>query len=100
MTYTQRILQLMEYWINQNKGIQKDFLIKIGVNPNNVSKYKNGDNDFTPEQITEACKLTGASADWVLGLTKEMFRTSGKKTSIAKIKEALRELEESLKVKT
>jgi hypothetical protein len=58
MTYTQRILQLMEYWISQNKGIQKDFLIKIGVNPNNVSKYKNGDNDFTPEQITEACKLT------------------------------------------
>jgi uncharacterized protein YneF (UPF0154 family) len=36
----------------------------------------------------------------VLGLTKEMFRTSGKKTSIAKIKEALRELEESLKVKS
>jgi len=90
----QRILQLMEWAVSsdlvKNEG---QFWDKIGFIKNNVSNVRRGHQSFRIDHITAACTLTGANANWVLGIEEEMFRNGTAKDPVQIIKQALRMLE-------
>src|SRR5438128_12223537 len=70
-----RMLELAAWAVaNQYADSEGDYWQAIGFARTSISKVRSGTQSFTVAQITSACKLTGASADWVLGLGKEMFR--------------------------
>jgi hypothetical protein len=77
---------------------EKDFATKIGLNPTNLPKVKTGGVSFTVEQITQACLLTGANANWILGIDKIKIRVA-EKEPLAMIRQGLEALEQAGKVK-
>jgi hypothetical protein len=71
----ERMLKLMDWAVSEDLAIDNaDFLEKIGFTRTNIYKVKAGTNGFTNEQIWNACKLTGASADYIFGFTNSMMR--------------------------
>lgn len=67
------MFRLMDYAVSAglvaNEG---EFLDKIGNTRTNITRLKRGLQGFSKEQILNACKLTGSSADYVFGFTKVM----------------------------
>ena len=47
---------------------QSEFGAILGVSMHAVSKWENGVNDMTSQQVYVLCKHFGISADWLLGL--------------------------------
>lgn len=75
--------------IAKNQG---DALEQIGLNPANFRKIRSGANKFTVDQIDSACRITGASADYIFGYTNHMMRKEPR-TPVEMIKAALQMLE-------
>lgn len=68
------MLKLMEYSVEEGLAENSsDFMEKIGNTKYNLAHVKNGRQGFTKAQILKACKLTGASADFVFGLTDSII---------------------------
>lgn len=50
---------------------QSDFAARTGIKQTTLSAYERGKSDPTASNILLICLATGASADWLLGLTKD-----------------------------
>lgn len=71
----QRMIELMEWAVaNKIAPTEGEYWAMIVFPRNNLSNVKKGIYGFTKDQIRNACKSTGASADWVMGLENNMFR--------------------------
>lgn len=95
----ERMLALMKWAID--KGIKENegqYLEAIGFTRNNIRNIRAGINSFTLKHIVNACNLTGASANWLLGLDNQMLRKPGK-SAIEILKDAVVAVEQELKKK-
>lgn len=93
----QRMLLLMEWAIQI--GIaenQSQYMEMIGFSRTNINNIRNSHQHFTREHILKACELTGASADYVFGLTNLRLRKPPRK-GIELLKEAVGAVEQDLK---
>lgn len=85
---------LMDHCIKTKQyRTEKQFLEAIGFSFRNISQVRNGGQSFRLEHIRTACELTGANANWILGLEKNMLRKAEQKDPLLKLKEATTELE-------
>lgn len=93
----QRMLTLMAWAID--KGIadtETEYLEKIGFSRTNMSNVRKGMQGFTKEHIYTACKLTGASADYIFGFTN-LIKRKPSKSSIELLKDVVLAVEEEMK---
>ena len=91
------MLLLMKYAIDTGlEPNESKFLINIGFSRTNLSNIKTGHQSFTIDQIIKACELTGANANWILGIEHNMKRKESK-NPISKMKELTIELESIIK---
>jgi hypothetical protein len=93
----ERMFKLME-WSVENGLVptQSHFLDAIGFTRNNLTKVRKGLQGFRGEHILKACQFTGASADYIFGLTNEMKRKATRKP-LDLLKEAVVAVEHELK---
>jgi hypothetical protein len=92
----QRMLQLMEWAVANGMAANRgEYLDKIGFTRNNLNKVKKGIQSFQIEQILSACILTGASADYIFGLSNEMTRKKVKQP-LELLKEAVIAIEHDM----
>lgn len=88
-----RMIEVMEYAVNnklaENEG---DFWEQIKFTRTALSNIRKGVQSFRINHIINACNATGVSADWILGLDNNMFRTIQKPT-IQTLKEIVAEME-------
>lgn len=77
---------------------ESEFYEMIGYTRNNISSIRSGTTSFTKEHILEACRITGASADYIFGFTNSMQRKKPAR-SIELLKEAVMAVETELKKK-
>ncbi len=90
------MLKLLDHMIKSNVAKNLgDAAEHIGFNNANMWKVKRGKNKFTVDQIEAACRITGASADYVFGLTATMMRKPARRP-IDQIREAVQTLETML----
>jgi transcriptional regulator with XRE-family HTH domain len=88
--HTKNAMKLFEYALSNNlAGTQKELCEKIGLVQTNIAEIRNGRRSFTIDQLYLLLKLTNGSADWVLGLSTEMFRTKKSKKPIQQFDEAV-----------
>lgn len=93
------MLQLMNWAIEDGLAkSQNDYLEKIGFTRTNISNTRRGKQGFRKEHILNACKLTGASADWIFGFTNTRLRKPARKP-VELLREAVRSVEAELKSK-
>lgn len=52
---------------------QNDFCEATGVLKQNLNNIKNGDNHFTPEHIEKAVKTYNINANWIFGVSDQIF---------------------------
>lgn len=89
-----RMLLLMEWAIKDGVAIhESDYLQKINFPRTNISNVRKGRLSFNKEHIHNACKLTGASADYIYGFTHTILRKENK-NPLEMIKQAVMALEE------
>lgn len=76
----ERMLQLMNYVVNvvNNYGSEDEFMRAIDFAPTNISNVRQGRQRFKKDHIENACKITGASADYIFGFTNTMMRKESK----------------------
>lgn len=92
----QRMLQLIEWAVNKKlAATESDFLEDIGFHRNNIVVVRRGGRKFTREQIFEACRITGASTDWIFGFINTMKRSADKQP-IEQLKAAVTAIENQL----
>lgn len=94
-----RIFKLCE-WSVKNDLVENEgeFWEKIGFARTSISKVKEGIQGFTREQIRKACILTGANANWILGIEKNMFRESKEQDPLMMLKKVTAAIESHLGV--
>ena len=94
-----RMLALLD-WSLANKLVstEKEYFEKIKFARTNISNIRRGHQSFTRDHILEACKFTGANANWILGLETNMMRKESKKP-LDQIKQAIVALESELKTR-
>lgn len=63
-----------------------------GIAPNNIANIRKGTQSFNNNHILNICKHFNISADFIFGLTTNLFRQSAKETPIQRIESALQEL--------
>ena len=68
MDYIERLKALRE---DNDKG-QDEIAKVLNCKQSAVSKYENGKLKYKVEDIIELCKLYGVSADYILGLPKNL----------------------------
>ncbi|MBQ3193543.1 MAG: helix-turn-helix transcriptional regulator [Oscillospiraceae bacterium] len=73
-TYQTRLRQLRE---DQDKT-QKEIAAYLGINQTVYSRYETGKNDMKPFQIIALCEYYQVSADYLLGLPKNLPYGLGK----------------------
>lgn len=89
------MMKVMEYVIANeewNISTQVEWCEAIGYHPSNIVNIRNGKQSFGNENIRLCCITFNISADYIYGLTDQMFRISSKQTPIQRIEAALREL--------
>jgi hypothetical protein len=92
--YNFRMFELLDYCLaNKKVTSKKDWFERIGSSANNESNYRSGQTSFTVDQVIEACKVSGFSSDWVMGLSEVKFRNESKLSPLDRIKIAVNELE-------
>lgn len=88
------MIDLMSYAVSsglaRNEG---DYWAQIGFPRTAISMIRNGTQSFRVPYIINACNLTGASADWVLGISPDMFRRDRSKPVIDTLREMVAEME-------
>lgn len=95
---TKNSFKLFEYAMSNNlAGNQGELCEKIGIFRENLYQIKAGKRSFTHDQLLALLQLTGASADWVYGLSKEMFRTGKKKSPMQQFNEAVATIKDLVK---
>jgi hypothetical protein len=88
-----RMYEVYEYALNNNiVATDKEWCEKIGMVQQNFTRVKSGRGSYTVQQMIEACKLTGASLDYVAGLSKTMKRNETKLSAVQMIEEGLRRI--------
>ena len=97
----QRMLQLME-WAIKNKIAtnETDYCKQIEFRRSNIINIKNLHQSFSKFTIVKACEITGANANWILGIEEVMFRSSKSKSAMQLLKEATVAIELELKALT
>lgn len=91
----QRMLQLMDWAVkNGIAETENEYWTKIEFARTNISNIKAGRQGFTRNHILLACKMTGANANWILGLEKNMFRENTAKTPVELLRQVVMQLEE------
>lgn len=89
-----RMIELMEYAVKndiaRNEG---EYWKLIKFQRTGISAIRDGIQSFRVHHITNACLLTGASADWVHGIENAMFRHSEVKSTSQTLKEIAAEME-------
>ncbi len=99
LIHNERMLALIAWAVHKElEPSERAFLIRIGFAPTNISNARRGLQGFNTEHIANICKVTGANANWILGLEGNMFRKPGK-TPIDQLKEAVVAVEQELKTK-
>ena len=84
----------MDISIQAGKAMSEgEYLDKIGFQKTNISNVRAGRQSFTRDHILNACKFTGASADWVFGLTNEIYRKEPKSVT-ERLRAIVNEMEE------
>lgn len=97
----ERMFKVADHLIkNKVKGIASvaDFMVSVGSRQSNAHNIKTGRQSFTHEQVLSCCKQYGISADYIYGLTTEMFRKPPS-SPLDRLKSAIAELELSGKLK-
>jgi len=92
----QRMLALLE-WVLQAGEVaksEKEYFEKIGFARTNISNVRRGHQSFARDHIINACKITGANANWIFGFESNMMR-SPDKDPIARLKEAVVAVEQA-----
>jgi hypothetical protein len=93
----QRMLRLKDYALKQRLvSTDGEYFGLIGFHHTNICNIRNGRQRFTVDHITAACKLTGANANWILGLDNTMMRKEYK-LLIDKLREMVISLESEQK---
>lgn len=94
-----RVLMWMQLAIDQGKvDNQNDWCGRVGLNPHNIGKVKNGTQSFTLSHIKAAAKLVDGNINWLFGLEPNMIRETGKKKkAIDMLREAVAAVEAELK---
>jgi hypothetical protein len=99
-TLIKRMFSLAAWAVSKNVATsEKDFLVQIGFPYSNYSNVKSGRQSFSKEHIFNACKLTGASADYLLGLSTTMFAKESR-DPLEMIKQAVKSLEDKKEIKS
>lgn len=71
----ERMLQLMEWAIGQGiVATETEYWEKIDFARTSISNVKQGTQGFRTYHILNACRLTGASADYIFGFTNVITR--------------------------
>lgn len=80
-TSDRNMLQLVEILKSEKKiSSDKDFCELIDINPGNFTKIKKSENypgqnyHFTPEHIEKACAKLNVDANWIFGLSSEIYK--------------------------
>lgn len=95
----ERMLQLVAWSIDNGiADTETEFYEKIGFTRNNISLVRSGATSFTKEHILEACKITGASADYIFGFTNTMQRKKPTR-AMELLKEAVSAIDQELRRK-
>lgn len=93
----EKMLVLMDYAVRSGiVDTEMSYCEQIGYARTNLSNVRKGLQSFRIEHVRQACILTGACADWILGLEKQMFRKPGK-TTLQALKQAVAAVEFDLK---
>ncbi|WP_341217066.1 helix-turn-helix transcriptional regulator [uncultured Wocania sp.] len=73
-TSDKKILQIIDI-LKSNKRIRfdSDFCEAIGVLRQTLSKIKNGEKHFTPLHIETVIKVFKVNANWIFGISDEIF---------------------------
>lgn len=75
----ERMLKLITWAVMAGKvNSESEFCDKIKYAKKNLFNIKNGHQSFTIEHVINACKFTGANANWILGMEPNMMRKPGK----------------------
>jgi hypothetical protein len=75
------MLKLMDSAVSSRKvNSESEYCLKIKFPKNNLYNVRTGHQSFTIEHIINACKFTGANANWILGLEANVMRKPAKKT--------------------
>jgi plasmid maintenance system antidote protein VapI len=77
----------------------KEWCEIVGIAPNNITNIKNGKQSFSPEHIRQCCIKFNISANFIYGLSAQLFRQAAKGTPLQKIEQALQELKQLAKKK-
>lgn len=94
-----RMLQLMAYAVKEGMAKnESDYLLKIKFPRTNISNVRRGHQEFTKDHILNACKLTGANANWIFGIESNMMRKE-EKDPLDRLKQSVIELEALLSEK-
>lgn len=92
-----RMDYLMQWAIDKGLAINEtEYLKKIQFPVTNLSNLRNGQAGFTKKQVSLACQLTGASADYIIGFTNVPFR-SRKPNTVDILKETILVLQTEIK---
>lgn len=87
--HNQRMLKLMAATVLSGKvDSESEYCDKIKYAKKNLFNIKSGHQSFTIEHIINACRFTGANANWILGIEANVMRKPGKK-ALELLKEAV-----------
>lgn len=95
----ERMFNVADYVVkNKVKGIKSysAFAASIDMHQASLANVKNGRQSFTHDHILTACKKYNISADYLYGLSTDMFRKPAT-SPIEKIEQALAELKTKVK---
>lgn len=94
------MLALMAKAVNDGKvaTTETEYLEKIGFSRTNISNVRRGHQSFNKDHIRRACEITGANANWILGIESGVMR-KGSGSPLERLKLAVVELEAELNKK-
>lgn len=91
------MLKLLNWAVQKGIAInESEYLKKIHFARTNISNVRKGLQSFTKEHIHRACLVTGASADWIFGLSNVLKRKPVIK-SLELLKQAVHAVELDMK---
>ncbi len=94
LVYNERSIQLMEWMMSKGMyATKKEMMEDMGSHASYFNIIKSGRQSLTPAQILWLCQRTKASANWIFGLSDQMFTRSKDVSPLDMIKEAVKILE-------
>jgi hypothetical protein len=88
-----RMLELMAYAVRENLvKNESEYLTSIGFSRTNIGNIRRGHQSFSTDHIHNACVITGANANWLFGIEKNMLRKE-EKDPVERLKQLSVEIE-------